>query len=255
MTIVWSRCWRRSRGAGPLVGCQLRCGVGLVRGVGAQAWRPSAGTTSGGALACTGACRVSRPGVECRTVLGGVVHRVGDEARYGYRLLETFENRHAGTSFRAANRAGETAGRGRQGRNGDTEGCIRRTGGTRNRACRLRRWRPALESWAEQEFGGAPLGDARLSARLATCARHQAEAPAFTGAAKGGQGLLPFHRQAGAVTVENILQPHQTLRAGGENGAVRAGRQFVELREAGEKGWGLPTRPAPRPAVCTCTPR
>ena len=37
--------------------------------------------------------------------------------------LETFENRHAGTSFRAANRAGETAGRGRQGRNGDTEGC------------------------------------------------------------------------------------------------------------------------------------
>ena len=99
MTIVWSRCWRRSRGAGPLVGCQLRCGVGLVRGVGAQAWRPSAGTTSGGALACTGACRVSRPGVECRTVLGGVVHRVGDEARYGYRLLETFENRHAGTSF------------------------------------------------------------------------------------------------------------------------------------------------------------
>ena len=49
----------------------------------------SAGTTSGGALACTGshACRVSRPGVECRTshVLSGVVHRVGDEARYGYR--------------------------------------------------------------------------------------------------------------------------------------------------------------------------
>ena len=139
----------------------------------------------------------------------------------------------------------------------ETPSCIRRTGGSasRNRACCLRRWRSALESWAEQEFGGAPLGDARLSARLVTCARHQAEAPAFTGAAKGGQGLLPFHRQAGAVTVENILQPHQTLRAGGEDGAVRAGRQFVELREAGEKGWGLPTRPVPRPAVCTCTPR
>ena len=43
----------------------------------------------------------------------------------------------------------------------------------------MHRWMSALvyvgagldrESW--QEFGGASLGDARLSARLVTCARH-----------------------------------------------------------------------------------
>ena len=94
-----------------------------------------------------------------------------------------------------------------------------RTGGSasRNRACRLRRWRSASgrKSWAEQEFGGALLGDARLSARLVTCARHQAEAPAFTGAAKGDRALIKAYYRFidkpdnEAVTVENILQPHR----------------------------------------------
>ena len=82
-----------------------------------------------------------------------------------------------------------------------------------------------------------------------TCARHQAEAPAFTGAAKGGLGLLPFHRQAGAVTVENILQPHQTLRAGGEDGAVRAGRQFVNFAKRGKRVGGCQPDRAPRPGL------
>ena len=78
------------------------------------------------------------------------------------------------------------------------------------------------ENWAEQEFGGAPLGDARLSVRLVTCARHQAEAPmrAFTGAARGDRTLIKAYYRlidrpdGDAVTVENILQPHrhQTLR-------------------------------------------
>ena len=45
--LVWNTMLEEERGAGPLVGCQLRCGVGAwlaggcrVRGVGAQAPRP-----------------------------------------------------------------------------------------------------------------------------------------------------------------------------------------------------------------------
>ncbi|WP_419641498.1 IS4 family transposase DNA-binding protein, partial [Thiolapillus sp.] len=41
--------------------------------------------------------------------------------------------------------------------------------------------------WAEHEFGGAPLGDKRLSKRLVTVADAKAENPgrAFSGVAKG----------------------------------------------------------------------
>ena len=151
------------RGAGPLVGCQLRCGVGAwlaggcrVRGVGvpARVPRPPVGTTREGVRICTGwpACAAFWPDVECRTshVLGGVVRRVGDdfEKRYGYRpyLLETFveKDQHAGTSFQAAGWRGETAGRGRQGHAAtETPKAVyvwMRTGGC---ARRVRRWRLA----------------------------------------------------------------------------------------------------------------
>ena len=53
------------------------------------------------------------------------------------------------------------------------------------------------ESWAAHEFGGAALGDARLSARLVASARHLAQHPlrAITGATQGGtrtgEGTLP----------------------------------------------------------------
>ena len=51
------------------------------------------------------------------------------------------------------------------------------------------------ESWAQNEFGGAPLGDARLSARLVASARLLAQAPlrAITGAAKGVRALVKGH--------------------------------------------------------------
>ncbi len=189
-----------------------------------------------------------RPGIECRNlasrVLGQVACMAGDdfETRYGYRpyLLETFieEDRHGGASFRAAGwlRVGETAGRGRQDREHTATESPKAVymyeldAGWRER---LRVPEPRLapleigagldrENWAEQEFGGAQLGDARLSARLVTCARCQAEAPmrAFTGAAKGNRALIKaYYRLIGApddeaVTAENILQPHrrQTLR-------------------------------------------
>ena len=124
-------------------------------------------------------CRfLVRPGVSCLPshVLGRVVRAAGNDfdARYGYpclRLLKTGMRERV-----AANWAGETAGRGRQGRNGNAKGCYELDAGWRERfseplapldvGAGLDR-----KSW--QEFGGAPLGDARLSARLVTCAHHQ----------------------------------------------------------------------------------
>jgi hypothetical protein len=78
------------------------------------------------------------------------------------------------------------------------------------------------EAWAEQEFGGAPLGDARWSRRLLESARVQAQNPqeSFTDAAQGDRALVKgYYRfidqpDDSALTVENILAPHrgQTLR-------------------------------------------
>ena len=78
------------------------------------------------------------------------------------------------------------------------------------------------EVWADHEFGGARLGDARLSARLVQSAQHMAESPmrAITGAAHGARALVKGHYRLidqpadSAVTVDNILAPHRerTLR-------------------------------------------
>ncbi len=241
--LVWNTMLEEEhpRGAGPLVGCQLRYLVGSAHGwLGAVGFAASAhrlecrdrwiGWSDAGRRACLHrvVCLsrfLVRPGVECRNlashVLGGVVRRVGDdfEARYGYRpyLLETFVDRHAGTSFQASNwhRIGETAGRGRQDREHaatETPKAVYVYELDADWQVRILEPRAPLaplevgsgldrESWAEQEFGGAPLGDVRLSARLVTCARYQAEAPtqAFTCAARGGldKGLLSLDRQAG----------------------------------------------------------
>ena len=196
-----------------------------------------------------GLCRLLvRPGIVCRNlashVLGRVVRAVGDDCErvYGYRpwLLETFvdEAEHAGASVRAANwvRVGETCGRGR----GD-----RRHAAPETRkavymyelepGCRARLATPVpriaplavgdgldAESWAGHEFGGARLGDARLSARLVQSAQHMAESPtrAITGATNGARALVKGHYRLidkpadSAVTVDNILAPHRerTLR-------------------------------------------
>ena len=196
-----------------------------------------------------GLCRfLIRPGVACRNlashVLGRVVRAVGTdfERRYGYRpwLLETFvdEREHTGASWRAANwvRVGETAGRGRQDR-------THATAKTRKAVYMYEletAWRERLavpapgvvplalgdgldaESWAAHEFGGAALGDARLSARLVASARHLAQHPlrAITGATQGARALVKGHYRLidqpadSEVTVENILKPHRqrTLR-------------------------------------------
>ena len=225
-----------------------------------------AGTTREGAPICIGWPVCVAPGVSCLPshVLGRVVRAARLRRTLRLPLLETFEDRHAGTSFQAANWAGETAGRGRQG-HAATE---------TPKAVYIYEldasWRerfseplaplaplevgagPDRESWAEQEFGGAPLGDARLSARLVTCAHHQGagRSQALRGEAKAYYRFIDKPDNE-AVTVENILQPHRhrTLQARREDGAVRAGQQHAELRETGKKGWASRTRPVPGPEV------
>ena len=196
-----------------------------------------------------GLCRLLvRPGVACRNlashVLGRAARAVGDDCErlYGYRpwLLETFvdETEQTGASVRAANwvRVGETCGRGRQDRT--------HAASATRKAVYLYAlepaWRDTLPapapgvaplgvgdgldaaSWADHEFGGARLGDARLSARLVLSARQMAESPlrAMTGAANGTRAMVKGHYRLidqpaeSAVTVENILAPHRerTLR-------------------------------------------
>ena len=196
-----------------------------------------------------GLCRLLvRPGIVCRNlashVLGRVVRAVGDDCErlYGYRpwLLETFvdETDQTGASVRAANwvRVGETSGRGRQ----DRTHAASETRKAVYMYVLEPAWRDTLEapapgvvplgvgagldaaSWAGHEFGGARLGDARLSARLVLSARQMGESPmrAMPGAANGTRALVKGHYRLidqpaeSAVTVDNILAPHRerTLR-------------------------------------------
>ena len=191
-----------------------------------------------------GLCRfLIRPGVVCRNlashVLGRAARAVGEdfERLYGYRpwLLETFveERAHTGASLRAANwvRVGESCGRGRNDR---THGAPH----TR-KALYLYELEPAWRerlalpasgpaplapgdgldagSWAANEFGGAALGDARLSARLVESAHHMAQSPmrAITGATNGARAVVKGHYRLidqpadSEVTVEHILAPHR----------------------------------------------
>lgn len=265
---IWNELMAREhpRGAGPLVGCQLRYLIGSAHG-----WLGALGFAAAAlALAprdqwmgwdvplrgaqlhrVVGLSRfLIRPGVCCRYlashVLARVLRRLGADfqARYGYRpyLVETFvEPPHSGVSLRASNwrYLGESRGRGRQDR-----------GHTHSETTKSiyvyelqADWRKRLgvgpppppsdgplqpgegldgEQWAEQEFGGAPLGDKRRSQRLVDSARRQAEEPmrAFTAvakddwpAAKGYYRLIDQPADS-EVTPQNILHPHRerTLR-------------------------------------------
>lgn len=190
-----------------------------------------------------------RPGVRCRNLASHVLAQaigrlpVDFEARYGYApwLVETFVDttQMAGTCFRAANwtRVGTTQGRGRQDRDRGQAESVKDiyvyplVADFRERmGIPVRRGRGPLrldaglagDAWVEQEFGGAPLGDARWSQRLVESARVQAQNPldSFTDAAQGDRALVKgYYRfidqpDDSALTVENILAPHreQTLR-------------------------------------------
>lgn len=184
-----------------------------------------------------------RPMVEClhlaSHILGRVLRRLPSDfkARYGYcpYLVETYADEGVnGTCMRAANfvRVGKTAGRGRQDRQ-------------RRRSKRIKTvfmyaldpsWRrrlgvpfidhaPVLEpaeglnpdDWADNEFGGAILGDKRLSARLVRSASLLAVYPGQkinASSESSHKDIVGFYRLIdapveSAVTVPTILAPHR----------------------------------------------
>jgi len=264
---VWNElmCREHPRGAGPLVGRQLRYLIGSAHG-----WLGGLGV---GAAALQLAPRdrwigwdvpqrrahlhrvvglsrfLIRPSVHCRNLASRVLSLAmaalprDFAARYGYRpwLVESFVDvsQVAGTCFRAANwrRVGQTQGRGRQDRDRTAAETVKDIYVyPLKRDFRVHLGLPAdggrgplgpaagLDgaTWAQHEFGGAPLGDARLSARLVQSAAAQAAQPgrAFSGVAKGdwpavkGYYRLIDHPDAAAVSADAILRPHraQTIR-------------------------------------------
>ena len=185
-----------------------------------------------------------RPSVQCHNLASKVLSLTmvvlpdDFERRFGYRpwLVETFvdTSRYSGACYRAANwiPVGMTKGRGRQDRLKQfalspkmiyvypLEKDFRKRMGLSPDAG-LSALRPAdgLESehWAENEFGGASLGDARLSKRLVNMAAAKAEMPdrAFSGVAKGDWAAVKgYYRmidqpEESAVNMPNILAPHR----------------------------------------------
>jgi len=189
-----------------------------------------------------------RPSVDCHNLASKVLSMsvarlaVDFEQRYHYTpyLIESFVDleRYAGTSYQAANwiDIGQTKGRGRQDR--FTQSALSRKAiyvYPLNKAFRQQlglspsAGSGALdlsegldaEQWADQEFGGAQLGDSRLSRRLVASANTKAKAPsrAFCGAAKGDQAAMKgYYRMieqadTSAVTMSNILAPHRQQTA------------------------------------------
>ena len=171
-------------------------------------------------------------------VLGRVLKRLPRdmERRYGYRpwVVETYvAPDQEGTCFKAANfvHIGQTAG-GRPGPDGEAEvpkalyvyeldrTWRRRLGIPRVETAPVKQPHEGLssETWAETEFGGAALGDARLSKRLVKSASMLADVVggaivAHTShdaaAVKGHYRLLESKEKDSKVTPENILGPHR----------------------------------------------
>ncbi len=185
-----------------------------------------------------------RPSVQCHNLASKVLSvsmaalRDDFRQRYGYTplLLESFvdTSRYSGACYRAANwiRVGRTQGRGRQDRFRESAETVKdiyvypleknfRSLLGLNSDAGLSALSPAdgLESgsWAQKEFGGAPLGDARLSKRLVDVAAAKAEQPdrAFSGVAQGdwpsvkGYYRLIDKPDESAVSMPNILAPHR----------------------------------------------
>jgi hypothetical protein len=168
-------------------------------------------------------------------VLGLAVRRVATDwpARYGYAplLVETFvEAAHfAGTCYRAANwvEVGQTQGRGRQDRRHQRAASVKRvfvyalhaqaraqlcTGAADAAAPAGPAAPPEPADWAEEEFGAARLGDARLQRRLVGLARDfyarpQAQIPQACQSRAKTKAAYRF-LQHPDTTMDRLLAPH-----------------------------------------------
>ena len=234
-------------GAGPLCGAQIRylvrCPKGLLGALAfsACAWRLAARDRSIGwsdrarrrnlQLVVSNSRFLLVPKIPnlASHVLSLAVSRLASDwqERYGYRpvLVESFVDgsRFKGSSYRAANwrHVGSTSGRGRQ---------------DRKHAAALEKkevflfpleplWREKLciepvrrfiksdeKDWAEAEFGGANLHEARLTKRLVYiakdfCARPTESIPAACGARSRTKAVYRFFSHE-KVSMEAILEPH-----------------------------------------------
>lgn len=185
-----------------------------------------------------------RPSVQCRNlashVLAMSMRQLPEdfEQSYNYRpwLVESFVDTSlfSGTCYRAANwiRVGCTKGRGRQDRLRKPAKTVKdiylyplekdfraKLGLTIDAGSGPLTPMEGVDerSWAEKEFGGASLGDARLSKRLVSIAAAKAQKPsrAFSGVAKGDwPAVKAYYRLIdapvkSAVTMPAILQPHR----------------------------------------------
>jgi hypothetical protein len=259
---IWNEMMIREhpRGAGPLVGRQLRYLIGSEHGwLGATGFGASAlqlhdrdrwigwdaDTRRAQLHRVIGLSRfLIRPDVHCRNLashlLAMILRRApGDfEERYGFRpwLVESFVDTRcfSGTCYRASNwvRVGRTQGRGRQDRHWEMAETVKdiylyplekdlrvKLGLAQDSGLSALEVADGLgeDQWAKKEFGGAPLGDKRLSSRLVECAGAKASKPdrAFSGGAKGdwaavkGYYRMIDHPDETAVTMENILVPHR----------------------------------------------
>lgn len=185
-----------------------------------------------------------RTSVHCHNlascVLGMVLRQVGPdfEAQYGYRpwLVESFvDTEHfLGTCYKATNWSaiGQTRGRGRQ----DREHKVAKSVKTIYVYAIEPEWRAKMgvaeplgvqpleigqgldaALWAEQEFGGARLGDTRLAARLvaSACALGAMPGRTLSGARQGdwpavkGYYRLIDKPETEALNAQAILAPHR----------------------------------------------
>lgn len=185
-----------------------------------------------------------RPSVQCRNLASKVLSMslaaLPDdfERQFNYRpwLVESFVDTHcySGACYRAANwiAVGKTRGRGRQDRfnqfalsakaiyvyplENNFRGRMSLSPDAGLGALGPADGLEALD-WAENEFGGAPLGDARLSKRLVNVAGAKGQVPdrAFSGVAKGDWAAVKaYYRmidqpEGSAINLPSILAPHR----------------------------------------------
>ena len=166
-------------------------------------------------------------------VLGLAVRRVRSEwvERYGEDpvLIETFveRQRYRGTCYRAANwiEVGETKGRGRQDRNNRQDVPVKKVllyaldPQARELLSQCEKppeiappQRAEPVDWAEEEFGGARLGDERLNQRLKTLARDfyanpQAQIPEACQSRAKTKAAYRFFGHPN-TTMKDLLEPH-----------------------------------------------
>ena len=271
MTEEYMRIWNElmiqehPRGAGPLVGRQLRYLIESEHGwLGGISFSSSAlhledrdkwigwdwNMRQGNLHHVVNMSRfLIRPGIGCKNlascVLGLAIKKfpIDFEIRYGYRplLVESFVDtgHYSGTCYRAANWQwiGRTKGRGRQDLLKKHEETVKdiyvypldkdfrvKIGLSANSGLGALNLYSSIDSenWAENEFGGASLGDKRLTDRLVEIAVDKAMNPGctYSGVTEGNWPKVKAYYRLidkpddSAVTMSNILLPHreQTIR-------------------------------------------